>query len=422
VLKVLVVGSGGREHALVWKLAQGAGIQAYAAPGNPGMASVARCVPIPANDIAALADAADRLSVDLTVVGPELPLAAGIADAFAGRGLRLFGPSQAAARLESSKAFAKSLMRKSHIPTADFAVFDDPTAALAHARRAVPVVVKADGLAAGKGVVVASRVAEAEAAILDLMVRRVHGDAGSRIVIEDRLEGFEVSVLAFVRGAKVWPLIPARDYKRAADGDAGPNTGGMGAVAPSPLAPGLLGRITAEILEPAAAAMVREGCPYVGVLYAGIMVTADGPKVLEFNCRFGDPEAQAILPLLRGSLADALLDVLDGRAPELNWSSGAAACIVLASGGYPGTHRTGLPISGLDDVPADVLVFHAGTAARGVHLVTAGGRVLNVVGRGADLADARARAYAGVSQIHFEAMQFRRDIGAPARVAEEART
>ncbi len=420
MLKVLIVGSGGREHALAWKFAQGAGTQVYAAPGNPGIASIARCLPVPPTDISAVADAAADLAVDLTVVGPEALLAAGIADAFAARGLRIFGPSGAAAQVESSKAFAKTLMRKWRVPTADFRIFDNPGEAMAFVCRVDrPVVVKADGLAAGKGVVVAGNSAEAEAAILDLMVRRTHGGAGSRIVIEDHLEGPEVSVLALVCGAKVWPLVPARDYKRAGDGDTGPNTGGMGAVAPSPMPSGLVDRVTAEILEPTAAAMVHDGRSYTGVLYAGIMVTADGPKVLEFNCRFGDPEAQVILPLLQGSLVEALLDVVDGRAPSLTWSDGAAVCVVLASGGYPGAYRAGLPITGLPDVPADVLIFHAGTSMHGGSLVTAGGRVLNVVGVGATLAEARDRAYAGASKIHFGGAQFRRDIGRPVPVVAE---
>lgn len=412
MLKVLAVGSGGREHALVWKLAQGARTKVYAAPGNPGIASIAHCLPIPPTDIAALADAAADLAVDLTIVGPEAPLAAGIADVFASRGLRIFGPSGAAAQIESSKAFAKTLMRKWRIPTADFRIFDTPADAMVFVRRVDrPVVVKADGLAAGKGVVVAGNSAEAEAAILDLMVHRAHGNAGSRIVVEDRLEGAEVSVLALVCGARVWPLIAARDYKRAGDGDTGPNTGGMGAVAPPPLPSGLVDRVTAEILEPTAAAMVREGRPYTGVLYAGVMMTAGGPNVLEFNCRFGDPEAQVILPLLQGPLPEVLLDVVDGRVPSLTWSGGAAVCVVLASGGYPAAYRTGLPIAGLADVPADVVVFHAGTSVHGDRLVTAGGRVLNVVGVGATLAEARDRAYGGAARISFEGMCYRTDIG-----------
>jgi len=412
LLKVLVVGSGGREHALAWRLAQGAGIQVYAAPGNPGIASVAQCLPIPASDILGLAGAAADLGVDLTVVGPEAPLAAGITDAFTARGLRIIGPTAAAAQIEASKAFAKTLMRKRHIPSAEFAVFDTPADAVAFVRgRDTPVVVKADGLAAGKGVVVARTAEEAEAAVIDLMVRRTHGAAGMRVVIEERLEGEEASVLALVRGERVWPLMPARDYKRARDGDTGPNTGGMGAIAPAPLPPRALERAMDEIVEPVAAAMAREGRPYTGVLYAGLMLTDQGPKVLEFNCRFGDPEAQVILPLLEGSLIGALLDLVGGGQPALRWTGSAAACVVLASPGYPDRYRTGIPITGPRDVPEDVLLFHAGTAMADGELVTAGGRVLNVVGTGPTMEDAVARAYRGVACISFEGMHFRTDIG-----------
>lgn len=412
MLKVLVVGSGGREHALAWTLAQDAGVEVYAAPGNPGIASVGRCLPVPTTDILALAAIASDLGVDLTVIGPEAPLAAGIADAFAARGLRVFGPTAAAAQIEASKVFAKLLMRKWGIPTADFAIFDTPADAVACVRRSdAPVVIKADGLAGGKGVVVARTAQEAEAAVVDLMVRRIHGAAGLRVVVEERLEGEEASVMALVCGERVWPLLPARDYKRARDGDTGPNTGGMGAVAPVPLPPEILGRVMDEILVPTAAALAREARPYTGVLYAGVMLTDRGPKVLEFNCRLGDPEAQVILPLLDGSLADMLLDASDGRRPSLGWSENAAACVVLASAGYPGRYRTGVSIAGLADMPADVRVFHAGTAVSQGALVTAGGRVLNVVGTGPTMERAVTRAYAGIAAISFEGMQYRTDIG-----------
>ena len=407
-----MVGSGGREHALAWRLAQGGGIQIYATPGNPGIASLATCLPVAPTDVAALASAAADLGIGLTVVGPEAPLAAGLADAFAARGLKVFGPSAAAAQIEASKAFAKSLMRRWQIPTAEFEAFDDSSDAISYVRRSSGrVVVKADGLAAGKGVVVARTAAEAAAAVADFMVRRVHGPAGARVVIEECLDGREASVLALVCGERVWPLVPAQDYKRAGDGDNGPNTGGMGAIAPAPLPDGLMGQVIDQILEPVAAAMAREGRPYTGVLYAGIMVTWDGPKVLEFNCRFGDPEAQVILPLLQGSFADVLLDVVDGRTPALRWSTGAAACVVLASGGYPGHYRTGFPIAGLEQVPQDVRVFHAGTAVADARLVTAGGRVLNAVGLGPTLEGAVSRTYAGVAHISFDGMQYRSDIG-----------
>lgn len=412
VPKVLVVGSGGREHALAWQFARDGGVELYAAPGNPGIASIARCLPIAATDLQSLANAADGLGIDLTVVGPEAPLAAGLADAFATRGLLVFGPSQEAARLESSKVFAKTLMRRARIPTARFDVFENPTDAAAFVRRINrPVVVKADGLAAGKGVVVARTASEAVEAIESLMVRRVHGEAGARIIVEEMLEGEEVSVLAFVHGTRVWPLLPARDFKRAADGNTGPNTGGMGAVAPPSLPPNLVDAVTAHVLEPAAVAMAADGQPFTGVLYAGIMLTTAGPYVLEFNCRFGDPEAQVLLPLLNVPLADTLFDILRGREPELCWTEEAAACVVLASGGYPGTYRTELPIAGLDRVPEDVVVFHAGTAMSGGRVVTSGGRVLNVVGRGATISQASQRAYAAIAGLHFDGMQYRADIG-----------
>ncbi len=419
MLKVLVVGSGGREHALAWRLAQGGRIQAYAAPGNPGTASLATSLPIAPTDIAALASAAADLRIDLTVVGPEAPLAAGLSDAFAARGLKVFGPTAAAAQVEASKVFAKSLMRRWQIPAADFEVFDSASEAMAYVRRTDGrIVVKADGLAAGKGVVVTRTVAEAEMAVADLMVRRIHGSAGARVVIEECLEGEEASVLAFVRGERVWPLLPARDYKRAGDGDHGPNTGGMGAIAPVPLASGVLDRIIDEILQPVAVAMVREGRPYTGVLYAGIMVTAHGPKVLEFNCRFGDPEAQAMLPLLDGDLTEAMLDTLGDGRPDLCWRDAAAVCVVLASGGYPGAYDTGVVVNGPATASADMLLFHAGTATRDGQLVTAGGRVLNVVGIGPTLDQAREHAYAGVSKISFKGMQYRTDIGRSAQVTD----
>jgi phosphoribosylamine--glycine ligase len=412
-LRVLVVGLGGREHVLTWRLSQdAASYNLHAAPGNPGIASLGVCHPVNPTDVDALVGLADQISADLAIVGPEAPLAAGIVDAFRARGRRIFGPTQAAARLETSKVFAKALMAGYGIPTAPFEVFERADEALNHVRHEDrPLVVKADGLAAGKGVVVAETADDAERAVVDMMVRRVHGASGSRILIEERLEGREASVLALVHGGKVWPLIPAQDYKRVSDGDAGPNTGGMGALAPAPLTHAAAAQVVDEILEPVAAAMVSEGHPYTGVLYAGVMLTADGPQVLEFNCRFGDPEAQVILPLLEGDLGPALIDVLEGGEPDLTWSGDAAVCVVLASEGYPGNYPTDRPITGLNRVPSGVLTFHAGTAIHDGVLVSAGGRVLNVVARGPDLDTARARAYTGVSAISFEGMQFRTDIG-----------
>lgn len=419
-MRLLVIGSGGREHVLAWRFTQDAASHnLYAAPGNPGIASLGRCHPLGPTEIPALAHLAEDLRVDLTVVGPEAPLAAGIVDAFRARGLRIFGPTHEAAWLESSKVFAKTLLRRRGIATAAFEVFTNPTEAIAYIRsQRRPLVVKADGLAAGKGVVVASDAREAEAAVLDVMVRRIHGAGGERIVVEDRLEGAEVSVLAFVSGRTVVPLLPAQDYKRARDGDRGPNTGGMGAIAPAGASLQDLARVVDEVLEPVAAAMVDDGRPYTGILYAGVMLTESGPQVLEFNCRFGDPEAQVILPLLDGELADAMQATLDGRAAVLRWADGAAACVVLASGGYPGHHETGVPIEGLGDVPAGTLVFHAGTAVRDGQVITSGGRVLNVVATGASVAEARDRAYAGVGAIRFDGMHYRTDIGAPDGVPE----
>lgn len=412
-MRVLLVGAGGREHALVWSLSRGGvGAQLYAAPGNPGIASLATCLPIAATSVQALAEAAVHLGIDLTIVGPEAPLAAGIVDAFRAKGLRIFGPTKAAADLEASKVFAKTLMRRHGIPTAEFAVFSDPNQAVAYvSRHPHPVVVKADGLAAGKGAIVTDSAAQAVEAVEGLMARRIFGDAGARVVIEDRLEGFEVSVLALVGPGGIVPLVPAQDYKRAYDGDAGSNTGGMGAISPAGASPELVGLVVDKILEPAAAAMAGEGRPYTGVLYAGVMVTADGPVVLEFNCRFGDPEAQVILPLLTTDLATTMVEILEGGVPRLQWNSGAAACVVLASSGYPGPCQTGFPIDGLQDLSAGTVVFHASTAIRDGVVVTAGGRVLNVVGTGQDLDHAVARAYAGVERISFEGMQFRTDIG-----------
>ena len=423
-MRVLVVGSGGREHVLAWRLTQDAAAHnLHAAPGNPGIASLGTCHAVPTTDVTALVHLADRLRPDLAIVGPEAPLAGGIVDVFRSRGHRIFGPTQLAAQLESSKIFAKQVMARHGVPTPAFEIFDRADAAVSYIRRTHRrVVVKADGLAAGKGVVVAETADEAEQAVVDMMIRRVHGPAGARILIEERLEGREASVLAFVQGDRVWPLLPAQDYKRAYEGDVGPNTGGMGAIAPAPLAPALAEHIVDDILEPMAAAMVSEGHPYTGVLYAGVMLTSDGPQVLEFNCRFGDPEAQVILPLLEGDLAPAFVDVLEGGEPDLAWSGDAAVCVVVASEGYPGPYPTGCPITGLERIPSGVLTFHAGTAARDGALVTAGGRVLNVVGRGTDLDAARDRAYAGVAAISFEGMQFRRDIGRAATAVAAAAT
>ena len=417
-MRVLVVGSGGREHALAWALSR-QGIATFAARGNPGIARCATCVPCGALDIDGLASEAERLGVDLTIIGPEAPLVAGVVDAFGARGLAVLGPSRAAARLEGSKVFMKRLCERYEIPTAQFRTFDDPAAAASYARSAArPLVVKADGLATGKGVVVADTTEEACAALEALMVSRRFGEAGASVVVEERLVGDEVSVFAFCDGADFVPLLPARDHKRLLEGDRGPNTGGMGAVAPAPdVAAAALDRIADEILAPTVWAMAQEGRPYRGVLFAGVMLTHEGPKVLEFNVRLGDPEAQALLPLLESGLIELAEGAAAGRLDRVapRWRRGHAVCAALCAPGYPERPETGSEIFGLDRIDAhDALVFHAGTSIRDGRTVTAGGRVLNVVGVGATVEEAAARAYGAADAISFEGKIVRRDIGARA--------
>jgi phosphoribosylamine--glycine ligase len=419
-MKVLVVGGGGREHALAWKLASECGVsEVVCAPGNAGIASVARLADISAGDPAALAALAARETIDLTIVGPELPLDRGIADLFQSRGLRIFGPSRAAAQLECSKVFAKAFMARHGIPTARYRACD--TAASAHAIVAsgelgFPLVVKADGLAAGKGVVVAPDRESAALAVHAAMEQRQFGEAGSRVVLEECLVGPEVSFFAICDGTRATPLMSAQDHKRVFDGDQGPNTGGMGAFTPSPLVDAAMqARIMTEIVDPVVAGLRRDGAEYRGFLYAGLMLTCDGPKVIEFNVRFGDPEAQVVIPMIADELAPRLAAAADGaldRAP-LAFRPEPHVGVVLASQGYPGSGPLGLPIAGLDAAARldGVMVFHAGTARKGRAIVTAGGRVLTVVGRGATFADSIARAYAGVSTIAFAGMHYRTDIG-----------
>ncbi len=413
-MRILVVGSGGREHALAWKLAQSSQVsQVFVAPGNGGTAAVAQNVPIAATDTSALLAFARREHIDLTVVGPEAPLVAGLVDAFTAAGQRAFGPTAAAARLEGSKAFAKRFMVEEGIPTGVGAIFQDYEAARAYLQ--VPVVVKASGLAAGKGVVVCTTLEEAEAALHQMMVERVFGDAGDQVIVEDRLAGEEASLLAFTDGRTVVPMLPARDYKRIGDGDRGPNTGGMGGYAPSPyLPPALVDEVVARVLQPAVDGMRRRGAPYVGVLYAGLMLTDQGPRVLEFNCRFGDPETQAILPLLESDLAEVMLACVEGRLAEVEvrWKPAHAVCVVMAARGYPGSYDKGKAIAGVEDAAKlpDVVVFQAGTKQEAGRLITAGGRVLAVTAVGPGLAEARARAYAAVERIHFDDAYYRRDI------------
>ncbi|MGE5598656.1 MAG: phosphoribosylamine--glycine ligase [Bacteroidota bacterium] len=427
-MKVLILGGGGREHALAWKLAQSPRVtKLYAAPGNPGIAALAENVRADHNSIAALAEFAAAEGIDLTVVGPETYLALGLADEFRRRGLKVFGPGRAAAAIEADKAFAKDFMARHGIPTAAYRVFSAPEEARAYLRaHGAPVVVKASGLAAGKGAVVCRTVHEAERAVTDLMERRIFGEAGERVVIEDFLAGEEASLLVLTDGETALPLPLAQDHKRLGEGDTGPNTGGMGACAPA----GVLGatgidRAMETIVRPTLRGMAAEGRPYRGVLYVGLMVTAEGPKVVEYNCRFGDPEAQAVLPLIRDDLAELCLAAAEGSlgGRTVAAHAGSAVCVVLASGGYPGDYRTGLPIAGLDEAAGlpGVTVFHAGTARRGGDVVTAGGRVLGVVGTGPDLAAARERAYAGASRIEFEGMYYRRDIATRGTAVDDRR-
>lgn len=419
-MKILIVGSGGREQALAWKILQSPRVEnVLIAPGNGGTAALgprAENVAAPAEDVTGLVDLACAQHVDLVLVGPEIALALGIVDRLQARGVPAFGPCQAAARIESSKVFAKAFMQRHNIPTARYAAFTDHAAAVAHLHQvAYPVVIKASGLAAGKGVLIPATMAEAEDALRMIMVERSFGEAGNAVIIEERLSGPEVSLLAFADGQTVVTMPPAQDHKRVFDGDQGPNTGGMGAFAPSPLTcAALIDDATRTILQPTVDGLRAEGMPFVGVLYAGLMLTKDGPRVLEFNCRFGDPETQAILMLLESDLVDIFEACLKGRLADMKvrWHSGAAATVVLASAGYPGHYERGKLISGLDAVQSmeDVVIFHAGTKRIGNDVVTNGGRVLNVSAVGGTLPSALRRAYAAVEKIHFDGMHFRRDI------------
>ncbi len=419
-MKVLVVGNGGREHALAWKLAAEPSVsEVVCAPGNAGIAGVARIADISAGDPAALAAFAEREMIDLTVVGPELPLDRGIADLFRSRRLRIFGPSRAAAQLECSKVFAKAFMARHGIPTARYRVCE--TAAAAHAivgsgELGFPLVVKADGLAAGKGVVVAPDRDSAASAVRAAMEERLFGDAGSRVVLEECLVGPEVSFFAVCDGTRATALMSAQDHKRVFDGDEGPNTGGMGAFTPSPLIDqAMQSRIMNEIVDPVVTGLRRDGSDYRGFLYAGLMLTCHGPKVIEFNVRFGDPEAQVVIPMIAEDLAPRLAAAADGALDDqpLAFRPEPHVGVVLASAGYPAAGPIGVPITGLDAAALldDVYVVHAGTARQGNAIVTAGGRVLTVVGRAASFAGAIARAYEGVSKIAFEGMHYRTDIG-----------
>ena len=417
-LKILVIGSGGREHALVWKLKQSPRVTTiFCAPGNAGIAQFATCVPVKVTDHDGLLKLARDEQIGLTVVGPDDVLAAGIVDLFESNGLPIFGPTKAAARLESSKVFAKDFMERHGIPTARSGCFSDSAAAQTFAKdMAYPIVVKADGLALGKGVIIAQDFAEAAAAIHDIMDARKFGDAGNRVVIEEFLEGEECSIHALVDGAGYLLFPGAQDHKRALDGDLGPNTGGMGTFSPPAklLTPEMETRVRREVLDPFIAGLAKDGIRYRGMLFPGLMIGPDGPKVLEFNCRFGDPETQVLLPRLEGDLLDLLEATIDGRLANIQakWSAQSAVCVVLASGGYPSDYEKGKAIDGLDAAGRTTTVFHAGTRLENGRFVTAGGRVLGVTALAGDLAAARSRAYDAVAQIRFEGAQFRRDIAA----------
>jgi len=419
-VKILIIGNGGREHALAWKAAQSAGVsEVLVAPGNAGTAREANCrnVDVAADDLPGLLALARREGVALTIVGPEAPLVAGICDLFAAAGLPCFGPSRAAAQLEGSKAFTKDFLARHGIPTAAYATFTDLAAAEDYIRRqGAPIVVKADGLAAGKGVVVAGTEAEALAAVRDMLAGNAFGSAGHRVVIEEFLVGEEASFICLCDGRRAIPFASSQDHKARDDGDRGPNTGGMGAYSPAPVVtPTVHERVMREVIEPTLAGMAADGAPYVGFLYAGLMITADGaPKVIEFNCRFGDPEAQPVMMRLRSDLVKLCQAALAGALADvsLEWDPRVALGVVMAAGGYPETYRKGDPISGLDAPAAeDLKTFHAGTREEAGQVLTNGGRVLCVVGLGADVAAAQRRAYEGVAQVSWADHYYRRDIG-----------
>lgn len=414
-MKVLVIGSGGREHALLWKLSQSPSVtDVYVVPGNDGMSDVASLIPIKGNDD--IIDFARLMQVDLTVAGPETVLTEGLADEFEKRGMAFFGPSKPAARIEGSKGFAKALMKKYGIPTAAYETFDDEEKAIAYlkANDTYPIVIKADGLASGKGVIIAQSEEEAIDTVKDMLEGHTFSGAGRSVVIEEFMEGEEASMLCFCDGTNVVPMISAQDHKRIFDFDKGPNTGGMGAYAPAPvMTKEMCEEVNVRILRPIVAAMKKEGYPFKGCLYAGLMITSEGPKVVEFNCRFGDPETEAVLPLFDGDLARVMLDCVHGTLSDeaVVWKKACAVDVVLASEGYPASHSSGEVISGIEDAKkAGCLVFHAGTVKKNGEYVVNGGRVLNVVALADTLAEAKAKAYEGVSRISWRGMQYRHDI------------
>ncbi len=414
-MKVLVIGSGGREHALLWKLSQSPSVtDVYVIPGNDGMSDVASLIPVKGNED--IIDFARLMQVDLTVAGPETVLTEGLADEFEKRGMAFFGPSKAAARIEGSKGFAKTLMKKYGIPTAAYETFDDEEKAIAYlkANDTYPIVIKADGLASGKGVIIAQSEEEAIDTVKDMLEGHAFSGAGSSVVIEEFMEGEEASMLCFCDGTNVVPMISSQDHKRIFDFDKGPNTGGMGAYAPAPvMTKEMCEEVNVRILRPIVAAMKKEGYPFKGCLYAGLMITSEGPKVVEFNCRFGDPETEAVLPLFDGDLARVMLDCVHGTLSDEDvvWKKACAVDVVLASEGYPASHSSGEVISGIEGAKkAGCLVFHAGTVKKNGQYVVNGGRVLNVVALADTLAEAKAKAYEGVSCISWRGMQYRHDI------------
>lgn len=416
-MRILVVGSGGREHALCWKIAQSPHCdELFCAPGNGGIGRVAECVQIKAEEIEQLGDFAEENDIDLTVVGPERPLIAGICDHFRSRGLAIYGPNAAAAQLEGSKAFTNDLVQRAGAPGKTFEVFDNAEAARKYIRRqGAPIVVKADGDAAGKGVVVAETVDDALDAVDRCMIEREFGAAGDRVVVEEFLEGQECSIKVFCDGETIIPMVPSQDYKRVYDGDEGPNTGGMGCYSPVPVVtPTVFDQVIDQIVKPTVEQMAEDGNPYTGTLYAGIILTEDGPRLLEYNCRFGDPETQVVLPRLESDLIELLLATTEGRLSdvEAKWTDDVAVCVVCASGGYPGSYETGKQITGLKEANAEdgVVVFHAGTERMGRRYFTAGGRVLGVTAMGPTFGEARDLAYHAVGLIDFDDMYFRTDI------------
>lgn len=418
-MNILIIGSGAREHALGWKLSQSKKVKRlYFAPGNGGTSNIGQNLNINATEIVQLCETAKKLKIDLSIVGPELPLANGIVDHFKNQGLMIFGPTQSATRIESSKAFAKELMQKYNIPCAKSTTVTTIYEAEKQINKySFPVVLKADGLAAGKGVIIVNSKSEALKALEDFFIKRIFSEAGEKVIIEEYLNGKEVSLLAFTDGNYAIPMVPACDYKRAFDNDKGPNTGGMGSYSPPKFFTYEHINITmSTIINPVISAMKQENCPYSGVLYAGLMLTDHGPKVLEFNARFGDPETQVILPRLKTDLIDIMLSVCEGQLAQINieWCESACLGVVLASKGYPEKYETGFPISGLNQVDNDILIFHAGTKIESNknNLITSGGRVLTIVAKGSNIIEAREKVYSNINKVHFNGCFFRNDIGA----------